>query len=200
MAVALNSNALITLAELDTFLQITIGNSDYSNTLINFASDFIEKYCNRILNDATYTSEVYDGNGEFELYLKNVPINSVSAIHNWDTYNNTSVYEYTEHTEYMIYKVEGFIYLRGGWTRGRRNFQITYNDGYETIPYDLRKACADLCSLMKNLGDRAGMVSEKMGNYSYQLGSQSGLGASIGGLAIPAEILSLLVAYRVINI
>ena len=53
---------------------------------------------------------------------------------------------------------------------------------------------------MKNLGDSAGIVSEKIGNYSYQIGSSSGSAMRIGGLAIPAEILSLLANYRIINI
>lgn len=179
----------------------TIGR-DYANTLINFASDFIQNYCNRKFIKNTYTSEEYDGNGALDLYLKNFPIISVTSIDQWDTFTDSSEYTFTVNTEYLIYSVEGYIYMRGGWYRGRKNFQITYVAGYliADVPYDLKKACADLCSLMKNLGDKAGMKSEKIGNYSYQLGSQSGLGASIGGLAIPAEILSLLIAYRPINI
>lgn len=198
MAVELNDNALLTTTELKEFLQWTSTDSDYMNTLINFASDFIERYCNRKFKAADYISEVYDGNGETELYLKNAPINSVTTIANWDSYNNKSSYEYTEHTEYMIYGEEGYIYLRSKWVSGRRNFQITYNGGFETIPYDLRKACADLCSLMKNHGDKAGLQSEKIGNYSYSLGAGSSV--TIGGLAIPAETLSILVNYRIINI
>ena len=198
MAVTLNSNALITVVELPEMLQWTSPGAglDQETSLINFASDFIERYCGRIFNDADYTSEVYDGNGECELYLKNAPINSVSAIHNWDTYNNVSVYEYTEHTEYMIYGDEGYIYLRGGWKKGRRNFQITYNGGYETIPYDVRYACALLCGWMWSNKDKAGFKSEKMGTYSYTLGST----VMIGGLELPAQVLSLLVNYRIIPI
>lgn len=198
MAVTLNSNALMTAAELDTFLQKTIGDSDYSNTLINFASDFIERYCNRILNADDYSAEVYDGNEEYKLYVKNPPINSVTTIALWDTYNNVSLQTYTEHLEFMIYNEEGYIYMRGKWTKGKRNYRLSYNGGYATIPYDLKKACADLCSWMKDQKDKIGIKSERIGAYSISFGKSGTF--MIGGLSIPAEILSLLVNYRIINI
>ena len=196
MAVNLNANALLTTTELQEFLQWTSTDTDYMNTLINFASDFIEKYCGRIFKAAAYASEVYDGNGERELYLKNAPINSVTKIAFWDTYNNSELQTYNVHIDYMIYGAEGYIYMRGKWVEGHRNYQITYNGGYMVLPYDLRKACADLCAWMRDNKDKVGLQSERIGSYSYSLGAT----ISIGGLELPAQVLSLLTNYRIIKI
>ena len=64
------ANALITVAELDLILQVTIGNASLSDMLINIASDFIDRFCNRNFIQATYTNEEYDGDGNNNIYLE----------------------------------------------------------------------------------------------------------------------------------
>jgi hypothetical protein len=55
--------------------------SDYLITeLINRASSFIERYCNRKLLSRAYTRECYDGNGHTRLMLKNYPVTQVTRI------------------------------------------------------------------------------------------------------------------------
>lgn len=194
---ALNSNALTTEVALETALETAFATA-YAEFLINTASGFIEKYCNRILNDADYTSEIYDGTGFKNLYIKNPPINSIAAIHMWDTYNDTSLYEYSINTEYLIDPEGQYIYLRSGWYKGIQNYQITYNGGYATIPSDLEYACIQYCAWINNNKNALGIKSERIGTYAISYGFAGKV--TIGGLDVPSEMLSLLANYRIINI
>ena len=174
MTIALKANALITKAELDVFLQTTL-DSDYANLLINSASDRIEKFCNRKFILATYTDEAYDGNGKCDLYLKNFPIVAITAFKEWDSYNNVVSYTFAEHTEYIVYKIEGYIHIRGRLGNGKDIYRVTYSAGYAIadVPYDLKKACADLCSFYNINKDKIGIQSESIGQYSYQLANKT---------------------------
>lgn len=195
MAVALKANHLITLLELDEILQITIGDEDLSHTLINIASDFIENFTNRKFIQATYTNEEIDGNDDYYVYLKQYPIESVTTFRSWDTYNNVVSTLFTEHTEYVVYTDEGYIYFRGKTTIGHKNYRCTYIAGYliADIPYDLKNACAQLAGLIYYSKGKAGISSESMGKYSvtYDKGN-----LSISGIPVPDDIAGVLKQYR----
>lgn len=194
---ALNANALLTEAELETMLE-TLFDTPYAEFLINTASGFIEKYCNRSIKSAVRTGEEYDGNGFKKLYVKNPPITAVSAIHQWDTYNDESLYEYSADTEYLIDEDGQYIYLRGVWSIGVHNYQITYTGGYTTIPDDLKYACAQFCAWINNNKNSMGIKSERIGTYAITYGMATSI--VIGGLAVPPEMLSMLSNYRILNV
>lgn len=207
MAVALNSNSLITATELLTFNNIAsmssnvsgVSDSDYQNTLINLASQFIEQYTKRVLKTATYTSEKYNGNGTHFLQLDKYPVTTLTSVILWNTSNNSASTTYSQYTDYLLQDdgSTGMIWLRQGFAQGVNNYQITYTAGYTTttMPYDIRYACALLCyHIYKNSG-KIGIDSEKIGNYSYKKSGTSSSNASIGGLLIPSEILAMLEMY-----
>lgn len=196
---SLNVNALLSQAELELILQITISSSDLKDFLINTASDFINNFTNRRLLSRTITSEKYDGTGESRLFLKEYPITSVTAVKSWDSYNNVVSYTYTEHTEYTLYANEGYILFRGKTLKGHNNYQITYVAGYALadVPYDLKNACAQLCGIMYYNKGKAGIKSESIGSYSvtYDKGN-----ASIMGIPVPDDIAGVIRQYRRINV
>jgi len=198
MAVALKANALITLLELDEFLQITIGDADLSNTLINTASDFIDRFCNRSFIKATYTNEEYDGDGNNNIYLRKFPIVSVASVVLYDTYTAAILQTFVVNTEYLIYLNEGYIYMRSKTSRGHKNYRVTYDAGYllADIPYDLKNACAQLAGLVYYNKGKAGVKSESIGKYSitYDKGD-----LSISGIAVPDDIACVILQYRNIN-
>jgi len=198
MAVALKDNALITAVELDQFLQITIGDADTSNTLINVASDFIDRFCNRSFIKATYTAEEYDGDGNNNIYLRKFPIVTVAAIVLYDTYSAAILQTFTVNTEYLIYLNEGYIFMRSKTTPGHKNYRVTYDAGYllADIPYDLKNACAQLAGLIYYNKGKAGVKSESIGKYSvtYDKGD-----LSISGVPVPNDIAGVIMQYRNIN-
>lgn len=167
MAVNPNVNALITIAELQTILQTTFSDADYAQSLINMASDIIEKYCGRKFIEDTYTDELYDGNGDKIMYFKNYPISSVT-IKDWDSYNNQASYTYTIYMDYLLYETDGYVYKRGGFTKGHKNYAFTYTAGYtqENIPYDLKVACSQIVSYIDRTKTSLGEDEETIGKYS----------------------------------
>ena len=76
----LNDNALIELEEFKLYIDYNDTDKDeFFELLINNASDFIDKYCGRILKSATYTHERYDG-GERKVFLQNWPITDIVQV------------------------------------------------------------------------------------------------------------------------
>lgn len=75
----------ITLAEVKNYLKInsTEHDSRFAN-LITFACSVIESYCGRDFSANTYT-EVFDG-GTSSVFVKNIPINSVHEVLEYDGY------------------------------------------------------------------------------------------------------------------
>ena len=195
MPVALNTNALITAAELAIFMQTTISDSDYANTLINIASDFIERYCNRKFISQTFTDEQHDGTGSRYLYLKNMPITSVTAVKLWDLSTDSLLYTYTEHTEFTPYLDEGMIYMAGGWQAGHKNYRVTYIAGYAiaSVPYDLKSICARIAGYIYANAGAAGIKSESMGNYSVTYDKDS---VDKFGAEMPADLVAGLQRWR----
>jgi len=200
MAVALKSNAIITLLELDEFLRNTIGDEDLSHTLINMASDFIDRFCNRQILQATHTDEEHDGNNSNQIYINNYPIVSVTHIKSYDSNSAVDLHTYTVNTEYLIYKKEGYIYMRGRTSPGHKNYRITYVGGYliADVPYDLKSACAKLAGLVYYGKGKTGATSETIGKYSISYNKL--ISASIAGIPVPAEIAGIIFQYRNINI
>jgi len=198
MAVVLKDNHLITLLELDEFLQITIGDEDLSHTLINTASDFIDRFCNRSFIKATYAAEEYDGDGNNNIYLRNYPILTVATIILYDTYTAATLQTFTVNTEYLIYLKEGYIFMRSKTSPGHKNYRVTYDAGYliADIPYDLKNACAQLAGLIYATSGSAGAKSESIGKYSITYEKSD---ISVAGIPVPADIAGVIMQYRKIN-
>lgn len=194
----LAANALITEAELEELLQTTFETA-YANALINIASQFIENFCDRKFIETTYDEEVYDGNGTRDLYLKNYPISDVSTVvvKSWDTFNDVVNTTFTVDDDYLIYDVEGLIYKRGGWVRGRQKYRVTYKAGYAiaNVPYDLKQACSQICQYVNYRKSNPGADEETMGRYSISYSDGSGEGSSLS-MAVPNSIIALLEPYR----
>lgn len=78
---AVSSTALVTLAKAKLYLGITDENSDrILEALIDRATGFLERYCNRNLYTRTYTREIYYGTGGTKLFLDQYPATTISRV------------------------------------------------------------------------------------------------------------------------
>ena len=78
---ALSTSALVTLAKQKCYLGITDEDSDaLLEALIERASGFLERYCNRKLKTRAYTREVYYGSGGPNLILDQYPATTISRV------------------------------------------------------------------------------------------------------------------------
>lgn len=113
----------------------------------------VKSFLNRDLEASDYI-ELYDGNGDEELSLNQFPINSVSKIEVYmglDGSGDESWTEYVQAEEYerlVIPASKDKIYMIGAcFPEGDQNIRITYNAGYEIIPYEIQQACKKLMLL-----------------------------------------------------
>jgi len=103
--------------------------------LIKRKQAVMERYIGYPIEAADYT-EKYDGNGENFLFLRKIPVNSVSQL-KIDTSVINSAY-------YKVLGEEGILYCSLRFTKGVRNIEVQFNAGYEIVPEDLKDACIQL--------------------------------------------------------
>jgi hypothetical protein len=128
---ALNANALVSLADLKVYLKETGTTFDaVLEILINHMSTAFDKICVRNLAEQTYTNQLYDGNDRRRLYLKHYPINLVSNITEDDDSLTLGVDE-----DFIIYPDEGYLLrMNGNWSNADfQNIDVTYKGGYVAI-------------------------------------------------------------------
>ena len=138
--------ALISLDDAKTQLKITASSENtILGDIINGVSALVNSYCKRVFLTTSFT-EYYDGNGQRELILRNVPIISISTLYNADA-NRTfdSSTEVDVSADVLIKKQSGIIELwnnEAAFIKGSANIKITYVAGYAlaSIPFDIQMA------------------------------------------------------------
>jgi hypothetical protein len=143
---------IITISELKTYLDIEdTTDDDRLQSVIVAVTDFFETECNRKFESRDYT-EYYNGDGGNELFLNQFPINSSSD--EIEIYTSISVpRDYTDNqisSDYIVIESKiGLIHLISDYfPKGTQTVKVVYNAGYETIPYDLKRAALELGALM----------------------------------------------------
>ncbi len=92
---AVNSYALVTLAQVKTYLGIVDEDHDQILTaLVDRASGYIERYCNRKFKTRSYGREVYQGHGMRRLILDQYPVTAVTRL----SYGRKNVFSITNTT------------------------------------------------------------------------------------------------------
>lgn len=170
----------------------------YISTLISAASERIEKYCRRGIASATYTDELYDGDGRNELQLREFPLitlTSVTVIQDDDTDSSLTVGNLRNNADEGLLRFspaasgDDYIYF----PRGFQNIKITYIAGYATVPEDVQEGCV---LLIEDFYDRhfktAGVAAEKLGQYQINF---SALGKPLWN-ELPEGVIDLIAPYR----
>ena len=144
--------------------------------LITAFTKEIEAQCNRVFAAANYT-EKHDGDGERNILVKNIPLNTLTSI--TVTSSKVTVVNSTDFTfdpltgeirwkDWDIASTADFV---GFFPIGFQNISISYNGGYTTIPDDLEMLCAEGIIQVFDRKEAVGQVqSEKMGQEYYSYG------------------------------
>tara|TARA_Y100000310_G_scaffold341106_1_gene439177 strand:+ start:2388 stop:3041 length:654 start_codon:yes stop_codon:yes gene_type:complete len=191
MAVA--AYALTTLTRLKTALGVS-GSTDDTllETIIDAASVELESRCARkfvrrdfndgsgthsdtsVLDEARY---IFDGDGISVTHiLPHFPSiatgfvleNLATRTSSGDTWTTL-----TEGTDFIVDYEKGIIHALGNFTKGVRNYRVTYAGGYllptdtpaaPWVPDDLEKACQELCKIIYRGSE--GIASENIAGWS----------------------------------
>ena len=136
---------IVTLAEVKAVLKPnTDDDNDLITTLITRKQKAAEGFVGYPFDKADYTEEKYDGDNKHYLYVRKLPINSVTEL-KIVSFDGQSSEEITS-SYYKIYSEEGMIYSLHELTKGIKNIELTYNAGYadDGAPEDLKDAIIQL--------------------------------------------------------
>lgn len=125
---ALDDNALITLAQLKTYVDEDGSTFDtLFEMLINQISTLMQELIDQDLRYATYTDQYFNGTHQQRLYLPHRPIISITSLEEDDV----SLTE-GEDEDFVLVGDEGYLHkVDAVWNRGTRNIKITYKAGYK---------------------------------------------------------------------
>ena len=141
---------LTTLSAVESYLSLdpnnplTAGNSDEPllSSLIGACGAFFETVTGRSFGLATHT-EIRDGMGSQDMFVRNPPIVSISAI----TIGLETIPAGGPLSPGYLFDDKRII-LRGyRFWKGLMNVSLTYTGGYATIPDDLAQACIEQVAL-----------------------------------------------------
>lgn len=153
---------LATLAQVKAYIGNSADGTDDAllMRLVDHASSMIERACNRVFGQATYT-ETRNGNGRNFLVLNNRPVTAITAL----SIDGKAIAQSTGiHVAGWVLSEPWKVALRNlEFTAGIANVEITYTAGYDAIPNDINQACCLVASLAYKERDRMGIDSKSVG-------------------------------------
>lgn len=181
----LASNVWITLADTKEYLGISSGDTDNDDRIINLinrATQVVETYLGRTVLQATYTNEVYDGTGSYDLLLNNYPVSSVTSLAKRDTPYTDSWNDTVDSNDFYVDSVNGTITKVTAFSEPPAQYRVTYVAGYALadVPNDLSLAVLDIVSYLWNAKGSQGKSSERLGEYSVTWKASAQTLADIG--------------------
>lgn len=178
---ALNSNAIVTLAEAKTQLKITASTIDSTlETWINESSSWIEAFINNKVVEQSVSNEYSDGDGSRRLYPRYYPITQLSTEASpsdaqklaslQSRINPDSSFTDIETTmnHIKINLKDSFIELYDEvFDYGWQNIKISYKAGYSSanLPLEIKTVCLEMVQMRYN--------ESKQGNDQLGRGNSS---------------------------
>ena len=187
---ALNANALVTLALAKSYLKIPTAETSKDSLIeffINAASDYIEAETDRKLKSQSIT-EYQHGRATNTLLLKQYPVTGITGLYSDQSGKFSGSQETIDPESYVIGDDgNSLIYINNAFQRGYNNLKIVYTAGFAAIPSDLQNAALWLVSFyyrMQDTGD-IGRTSKGKGDESVQILQEA-----------PQEVKNAIVRYR----
>jgi len=169
---ALNDNALTTVANQKSYLGISVSTFDtLLEIFINGCSEWIENEISRVIIDSEEDivelhDGDFDGTGRNKLFLKQYPINDLTSVEYKTGSLGTPTWVAFNANDYTTDDEAGIIYLNASLasiTPDRQNIRVTYQGGFVTAPSDLELACLKLVAKEFDKRKSQGVVSEGVG-------------------------------------
>ncbi len=210
---ALNSNAIVTLAEAKAQMKLVDTNTQEDATFegyINEISSAVELYCKRKFVSQSITSELHDGSGGRFLYPRYFPIQQLSTESSPTTAQKLASLQYRDTPDSTWTDIEdniNNIFIETGddscrpyielydtyFPVGRRNITVSYKAGYTTVPSDVKMAVLEMIQMRWNEAKRG---NDWLGQGNINA-SQSGNSFSTSLITLDKRWKMVLDRYRV---
>lgn len=159
---------LTTLTAVKAYLGVATASADDGvlAQLVTAYSAWVKAWLNRDILRTTYTVRL-DGTGGDAIMVPQFPIRSVGSL----TVDGQPVPAQPTYGQPGYWFTDLAIYRAGGtFTRARGNVQLTYDAGYDTVPFDLAQAVAEIVALrFTNRGDKLGWSSKGLAGETVSL-------------------------------
>lgn len=171
--------ALATNTQVKDYLGVS-GSTDDTllTTLITRAQAMMERYCNRIFEEDTYTED--HSGGAATVQLKNTPVSAVTSVSSLDASGNATAYAATSYrfdgdTGIITLTNDEDFYFRdsvvgssaleaSSFPCGFKNIRVVYTGGYSSVPADLVQVCVEMAAdLYQNRRLNPRMAQENIG-------------------------------------
>lgn len=173
---ALNPNALTTLAQAKAYLLIPVLETSQDALVeiwVNAASQDMESECNRILKAQTGLVEYHDGRNQNIVMLRQWPIIAVTELRIDTQSKFTDASTLVDPADYRVSDDgQSILYVAGRFPTGHRAVKATYNAGLATVPSDLEHAVLWAVSWYRNVhaaGDIGRTTKSKEGESTSYL-------------------------------
>jgi hypothetical protein len=187
---ALNANAIVTLAEAKQQLNIVTSNTTEDSVIeamINEISDAVEYYTQRKIFAQSVTNEIRDGDGTNVIYPKYYPLIQLSTASSPTSANILAAVQYRDtpdsawtdietDTDHIFYDTTlPYIELYDlVFPIGRRNIRLNYKAGYSTVPGDIKQVVLEKIQMRwKESLPHGGWLGQSNTNQSEAGGSSS---------------------------
>lgn len=143
MAVTLDPNALVTLADAKDHLNIPSANLDFDDRVkryINSATFEIENFLDRKIIKRTYI-EYQDGRNSNRIVLKNWPADKPSELRIDPESVFTDPSTLIDSGDYEIDNDSMVVMPNRLFSKGTRNIKVVYEAGFTTVPWPIQTAC-----------------------------------------------------------
>lgn len=186
---ALNANAIISVAEAKTQLKITSSSLDSTlEVWINEASDWIENYINNKVVEQSISSEISDGDDDNRLYPRYFPITQLSTESSPTTAQKLANLQYRDSPDsswtdiesninhIAINQRDGYIELYDDiFPTGWQNIKISYKAGYVSadVPLEFKTICAEMVQVRYNESKQGNDQLSRSSTSSNQGGGSS---------------------------
>lgn len=139
---------------------------DVLQELMDRALEAVQRNLDWYFGTPRDTSEILNGTGRARMWLHQPPVDDAVVA-----YEREGVgYDWVV-IDPTLWETNGREVLAAGiFTSGFRNFRFDYEEGFATMPGDIEQLLLDMVKQKWNEGERAGIVSETLGRYSYSLG------------------------------
>jgi hypothetical protein len=156
MSVQANSNAIVSLSAVKSYLKITDNTQDDNlQTWINMVSDSIERTIRGPVAAQVFQDELHDGDGTSRISVLNTPLISLQ-------HNSSEDVKYREDplSDWVVLEEEiGYITIKADkpwhihlyqsvFPAGTQNVKLCYRAGYETIPGAIMQVCIEAVAEM----------------------------------------------------
>lgn len=159
---------LVRLVEIKQYLGLEDDDSDDEiiQDIENAVADFVEEYTGRHFGSIQTFQNVINGTGTRVIWLENEPT-SFTSVEERDS-PDTSTWDTVDSTDYEVHGRKLFN-LEGDWKRGRLNYRVNYDAGYnkEDLPSQIRLAIKELVAWKYRKIGKEGIRRERIGDYSY---------------------------------